>query len=284
MRDATKLTGGRGLWPALTVLVGLGAAAACGGGGGEAGAAEDTTSMADTASEAMAAAEEPAPSEADRSSSDSRSADSETSPPRRRTAPARTTPEPEPAPEPEPEPRMATLEPGVTFSATLNEELSTQTNQVGDTFTATVSGNVVRSGETVVPEGARLEGEVTAVQKSGKAGEAAVLKLNFSRVSFRDETYPVQLAITEANPEVKSRTTTGEAAGRIGIGAAAGAVLGRVIGGDAKGTLIGAAVGAAAGTAVVLTTQDADAVLPAGSPMTLRLEETLVVKLPPEGS
>lgn len=285
MRDAKTLTGARALWPALLVVAGLGAAA-CGGGGGEAGAAEDTASMADTASEETAAAEEPAAgprttsSGTQGTSTGTRSGGTETSRPRRQPAPEEETPEPEP----EPEPRMATLEPGVTFTATLNEELSTQTNEVGDTFTATLSGNVVRNGETVVPQGASLEGEVTAVQKSGKSGEAAVLKLNFSRISFRGETYPVQLAITEANPEVKSRTSTGEAAGRIGIGAAAGAILGRVIGGDAKGTLIGAAVGAAAGTAIVLTTQDADAVLPAGSPMTLRLEEALVVKLPPEGS
>lgn len=182
----------------------------------------------------------------------------------------------------EPAPRMVTVETGATLQATLDQELSTEKSRVGETFTATVTTPVVAGGELAVPEGATLEGEVTAVQKSGKSGQQAVLKLNFSRIEFRGETYPVAVEITQAEADTKSRTSTGEAAGRVGAGAAAGAILGRVLGGDTKGTLIGAAAGAAAGTAIVLASQDVDAVLPEGAPITLRVTEPLVVRAPEE--
>lgn len=180
--------------------------------------------------------------------------------------------------EPAPEPELVTVPAGTSFSAALGRELSTRSAAVGDTFSATLESGLRAGSETAVPPGAVLHGEVTAVQKSGGTGETAVLKLNFSRISFAGDGYPVAASIVEANPESKSRTTTGEAAGKIGGGAAAGAILGRIIGGDTKGTVIGAAVGAAAGTAVVLGTQDVDAVLPAGSTLELRLDEPLVVK------
>lgn len=184
-------------------------------------------------------------------------------------------------PEPEAEPELATVPSGTLFSVTLGRELSTESVAVGDTFTATLESGLEASGETVVPAGAVLHGEVTAVQKSGGAGQTAVLKLNYSRVAFGGASYPVAVTIVEANPESSERTTTGEAATRIGVGAAAGAVLGRIIGGDTEGAVIGGAVGAAAGSAIVLGTRDVDAVLPAGSPMELRLDEPLVVRAIP---
>ncbi len=59
--------------------------------------------------------------------------------------------------------------------------------------------------------------------------------------------------------------------------AAASAILGRIIGGDKTGTFIGAAVGAAVATAIVLETQDMDAVLPEGSHVTIRSHAPLEV-------
>lgn len=188
-------------------------------------------------------------------------------------------PEAEAVAEPEPEPELATVPSGTLFTVALGRQLSTESVAVGDTFTATLESGLDAGGETVVPAGAVLHGEVTAVQKSGGAGQTAVLKLNFSRVAFAGSSYPVAVTIVEANPETSERTTTGEAATRIGVGAAAGAVLGRIIGGDTEGAIIGGAVGAAAGSAIVLGTRDVDAVLPAGSPMELRLDEPLVVRV-----
>ncbi len=216
-----------------------------------------------------------------------------------RTPAARPTPPPPPAARPTPPPeRMASTElpsaeaegpaarfegrriaGGTIFDVTLNQELSTRTSQVGDLYSATLVHPLTDGRLVVVPAGATVLGHVTAVQKSGKHGQQAVLNLSINEVSFDGETYPLQASIVEANPETRSRSSTGEKAAKIGGAAVAGAILGRIIGGNATGTIIGTAVGGAAGTAIVLGTEDVDAVLPRGSRMTLRLDAPLEIQV-----
>jgi uncharacterized membrane protein len=185
---------------------------------------------------------------------------------------------PAPSADPGPQHRDMTVPGGSTMAVTLNQELSTKTSQVGDLFTTTVASPVMVDGQVAIPAGSQIRGRVTAVQKSGKPGEAAVLKIAFDEVTVDGDTYPVALTVSEATPTSKSRSSTGEKAGKIGIGALAGAVIGQVIGGDSKSTIIGAAVGAAAGSAIVLGSGDSDAVLAEGSPMTLTVDEPLTVR------
>jgi len=168
---------------------------------------------------------------------------------------------------------------GTTFDVTLNQELSTRTSQVGDLYSATLVHPLTDGRLVIVPAGATVLGQVTVVQKSGKHGQEAVLNLSINEVSFDGDTYPLQASIVEANPETRSRSSTGEKAAKIGGAAVAGAILGRIIGGNATGTIIGTAVGGAAGTAIVLGTEDVDAVLPHGSRMTLRLDAPLEIQV-----
>lgn len=192
--------------------------------------------------------------------------------------PRQQTPAAQPTPDPGPQYRDVTVPGGSTMAVTLNQELSTRTSQVGDVFTTTVASPVMVDGHVAIPAGSQIRGRVTAVQKSGKPGEAAVLKVAFDEVTVDGDTYPVALTVAEATPTSKSRSSTGEKAGKIGIGALAGAVIGQVIGGDTKSTVIGAAVGAAAGSAIVLGSGDSDAVLAEGSPMTLTVDAPLTVR------
>jgi len=168
---------------------------------------------------------------------------------------------------------------GTTFEVTLNQELSTRTSQIGDLYSATLAYPLTDGRLVIVPAGATVLGQVTVVQKSGKQGQEAVLTLAINEVSFDGETYPVQASIVEASPETRSRSSTGEKAAKIGGAAVAGAILGRIIGGNATGTIIGTAVGGAAGSAIVLGTEDVDAVLPRGSRMTLRLDAPLEIQV-----
>lgn len=191
--------------------------------------------------------------------------------------PAPQTPAPQPAPS-GPRYESVTVPSGTSFQVTLNQQLSTRDNQVGDIFTTTLSSPIMAGGAVAVPAGAVIRGEVTAVQKSGGAGQQAILKVAFDEISFGGDTYPIQLTITEANPTTKGRSSTGEKAVKIGGGAAAGAILGRVIGGDATGAIVGGILGGAAGTAIVLGTEDVDAVLEQGSSMTVQLDAPLVVQ------
>ncbi len=209
-----------------------------------------------------------------------------------RTPAARPTPPPPPSEQVAgPEPPSAEAEgPGVrvegrsiaggtTFDVTLNQELSTRTSQVGDLYSATLVHPLTDGRLVIVPPGATVLGQVTVVQKSGGQGQQAVLNLSINEVSFDGETYPLQASIVEANPETRSRSSTGAKAAKIGGAAVAGAILGGIIGGNATGAIIGTAVGGAAGTAIVLGTEDVDAVLPRGSRMTLRLDAPLEIQV-----
>lgn len=182
------------------------------------------------------------------------------------------------------DPETVSAPAGTEAVAQLNEELSTRSRAEGDTFTAEVAAAVTDSGETVIPAGAVVHGEVTGVQRADDSGRKGVLSLDIASVEIGDERHPLQARVVSATPEVRSETSTGEAAASVGGGAAAGAILGRVIGGDATGTAVGAAVGAAAGTGVVLATSDGYAVLPEGSNVRLELTERLTVPAAAVGS
>ncbi|HSJ13621.1 MAG TPA: hypothetical protein VK939_04345 [Longimicrobiales bacterium] len=201
--------------------------------------------------------------------------------PRPRTpAPARAQPEPEPEPvRREPLATTATAEVGTNFSITLHETISTETNRVGDAFTATVREAVLSSdGQVVVPAGAVVRGRLTQVDKSGNVGETAVIKIAFESVSFAGRSLPLDATVVRAEPQRRSRASTGEQAGKVAAGAAAGALLGRVLGKDTKSTIGGAVIGAAAGTAIAMGTADVDVVLPAGSEMVIRLDAPIEVR------
>ena len=184
----------------------------------------------------------------------------------------------QPAADPGPRYAERTVPVGASINVTLDQQLSTRTSAVGDLFTTTVASDVMDGGNVAIPAGSQIRGRVTAVQKSGKPGEAAVLKIAFDEVTVEGNTYPVQLTVAQANPTSESRSSTASKAGKIGIGAAAGAILGQVVGGSTESTLIGAAVGAAAGTAIVLGSADSDAVLAEGSPMVLTVDAPITVR------
>lgn len=182
---------------------------------------------------------------------------------------------------PEPQPRVvtATAPMGTSMTLRLNETLSTESNNVGDSFTATLQHDITdASGNVVVPAGATVRGRLTQVEKSGHVGATGIIKLAFEAVSFGGRSYPMDATVVRANPQRQSRTSTQDVATRVAAGAAAGAVLGRVLGKDTRSTLKGAAVGAAAGTAIAMGTADVDVVLPAGSEMLIRLDTPIEVR------
>lgn len=166
---------------------------------------------------------------------------------------------------------------GSTISLTLDQRLGTDESEAGDRFSATVSQQVRVADEVAIPAGSRLDGTVTAVQQQTDE-RPGVIKLAVESMTIGTRTYAISGEVSDVTPEVESSQSTGEAAAKVGVTTAAGAILGRVIGGNSTGTIIGAAVGAAAGTAIVLTTDDAEAVLPAGSPMQITLDAPLTVE------
>jgi hypothetical protein len=165
--------------------------------------------------------------------------------------------------------------PGTLIQIRLDQQLSPRDNKSGDAFTGDVVSPIEIDGRTAIPAKARVHGRVTAVERADDLQGATVLKLDFTSLEIENQPYALDASLTQAHPKVESKTGAGETAAKIGASAAGGAILGRILGGDAKSSALGAIAGAAAGTAIVLGTQDAYAVLPAGSVIELRTEEPL---------
>jgi hypothetical protein len=169
---------------------------------------------------------------------------------------------------------------GSTLSLRINEEISTRSARVGQSFSATLL-EPMRSadGSVVIPAGATVRGQVTRAHVSGNAGERAELAVSFTSVSHGGQTHALRGTVVSP-PHVRTvnRDTRAQTAAKVGGGAAAGAVVGRVIGRDTRSTVAGAAIGAAAGTAVAIGTASVDAVISPGTTATVRLDAPVQVR------
>jgi hypothetical protein len=149
----------------------------------------------------------------------------------------------------------------------LETTLSSDTAKIEDKVVARVSRDLTLGGRTASPSGARLEGNVTAVDRGGKFKERARLGIRFTTLVLGESMrVPIQ---TETIFRVGDSPAP-QATAKIGASAVVGSILGAVIGGK-KGAAIGSAAGAAGGTAAVAASGPRDVRLQPGTPLTVRL-------------
>ena len=79
--------------------------------------------------------------------------------------------------------------------------------------------------------------------------------------------------ISGVRTKLQGRGTDANDVAKVGAGTAAGAIVGRVLGGSTKGAIIGGIIGGAVGTQRAVETKDRDVVLPAGTAVTLTLDQ-----------
>jgi hypothetical protein len=172
-----------------------------------------------------------------------------------------------------------TLPVGATLTATLDQTLGTNVSKAGDSFTATVTSDLrAQDGSVVVPAGAKLEGRVTALDDSDNATDAALIRLAFDRIRINGQAYPFSAMVVQANAVHTSSQSSAERTRQIVIGGAVGAALGAILGDkDLDKIIIGGAIGAAAGSIISLGTE-VNATLPAGSAMTVRVNQAVALR------
>jgi hypothetical protein len=151
--------------------------------------------------------------------------------------------------------------------------LSSERARVEDQVVARVTRDVRVGDRVAIPAGAKAHGEVTVVERGGRLRDRAKLGVRFTSIVLADGT---RLPIETETIYREGDAPTGESAAKIGGGAIGGAILGGILGG-AKGAAIGGAVGAGGGTAAVLAGGRNAATLPAGSPVTVRVQEPVTV-------
>jgi hypothetical protein len=162
-----------------------------------------------------------------------------------------------------------TVEPGKDINVRITETINSKTASVGDPFSGVLtSALVTRSGEIVLPKGARVSGSVVSARGEGRFKGAGVLAIELREVGG----HPV--AATEY---VVSRKGKGKrSAALIGGGAGAGALIGGLAGGG-KGALLGGLIGGGAGPAGAGLTGNKPLIIPTESIVVFELSQPLSI-------
>lgn len=152
----------------------------------------------------------------------------------------------------------------------LQTPLNSATAKVEQRFEATTLVDVVMNTEIVIPAGTLVRGFVASVRPAGRVDRKGSLTLSFDEMVLTGQRPPLRASVVSAM-EGKMNDDTG----RIGTGAAVGGVLGGIMGG-LKGALAGILIGAG-GT--IAATDGANADLPLGTIVRIRLDQPLEITL-----
>jgi len=186
----------------------------------------------------------------------------------------------DPAPAPQAAPQMTrvsrpayglpaelTVKPGTYISVRINQALSTDHNQAGDPFTATLMQPLVVDGVVVAHRGQTVYGTVAEVQKQ-HSDKPSRLKLNLTSFTLADGTQVA--AQTQLVARQGGTTPAGVQAGTVAGTTVAGAAVGGVAAWG-TGAAIGAGAGAAAGIVGVLLTHNHPTVIYPETALTFQL-------------
>ena len=172
-----------------------------------------------------------------------------------------------------------TVPQGTEIRLTLNAPVSSSSSQAGDTFTARTTDPVVVGSRVAIPAGSVVHGQVSDVvpARKGLKEKEGSISLSFDKVvTPAGFSAPMSAGLASVAPKSTKKT-----AGIIGGSAAGGALLGKIIGGSTKDAAIGAVVGGAVGTGIAAGTRGKDVEIPAGSGLTITLDQPLVIAVKP---
>ncbi len=182
-------------------------------------------------------------------------------------------PAPVPSAPPPPPPRQVTLTAGTLIPVRTVEGLSSDRNQAGDGFTATLDAPLIVNGLVIAERGAHLEGKVVQADRAGRVKGVSDLSIELTQLTTSDG----QHVPIETERFIKhGPTSKGEDAAKIGGGAALGAIIGAVAGGGA-GAAIGTAVGGAAGAGTVMGTRGKAVAIAPETRISFRLKNTITL-------
>jgi hypothetical protein len=168
---------------------------------------------------------------------------------------------------------------GTDLYVQLDNRIGTRETRVDDVFSATVRHAVyAQNGARVVPAGAKVYGRVVALGGPAFSDDAAAIRLDFNRLVFGGRSYPFDATIAASDLEsIEPRRGFSE---RVILATTViGALLGAAFGdGEIEGILGGAALGALGGVVYTYARGGGEAILPAGTRMTLRTTRPVTLR------
>ncbi len=172
-----------------------------------------------------------------------------------------------------PQPRTATLAEGTVLRIRTTSELTTDSHQAGESFTATLEEPLVEGNWVIAPQGATVEGRIVEADEGGRVQGVARLAIALTHFHTADGQ---TIEISSNTFTVEADTTKRDDATKIGIGTGIGAAIGAIAGGR-RGAAIGAATGAGAGTGVVLATRGDAAVIGSETVLDFELQSPVTI-------
>jgi hypothetical protein len=170
-----------------------------------------------------------------------------------------------------PIPPMLNLPAGTLIQIRINNELSSEHNQAGDRFSASLEQPIIANGWVVARRGQLLTGRVVSVKKAGRISGTSQLGVEIVELTFVDgQILPVHTSLVQYSGGTTYGRDAGTVVGTTGLGA--------IIGGAAEGgggAAVGAGIGAGAGILAVLTTRGRPTILFPETMLTFRLEAPL---------
>ena len=166
---------------------------------------------------------------------------------------------------------VGTVASGTSMDLTSTERVCTNTNHVGDKFTATVNSAIAGSNGVTIPSGAKALIEVSQLKESGKTGDPIQMTFDVQSLTWGDKSYPIDATIDHVDVDKVRNASTKSDVAKVGGGAVIGGIIGQIIGHSTKSVVIGAATGAAAGTAVAMGTAGYDGCVPVGGNIKIHL-------------
>ena len=185
-------------------------------------------------------------------------------------APAANTTPSQPAPPP-----PVVIDAGTLLTVTIDQTVSSKTNNNGDPFAASLAAPISVGGVTVLPTGTRARGTVVQAASAGRVKGGAVLALTLDSLTVNGQPYSIQTSEFEETIKGRGKRTAIGAGG----GAAFGAIIGALAGGG-KGAAIGALAGGGAGTAGTAFTGKRDITIPAETRLHFKLTAPLTIQPP----
>ncbi|HYL35646.1 MAG TPA: hypothetical protein VEV17_07030 [Bryobacteraceae bacterium] len=187
--------------------------------------------------------------------------------------PAQDSAQPFAAAQPPSGPAGLTIPAGTWITIRVNEPLSSDHNQPGDAFVATLAQPLVVNGLLLARRGQTVTGMVTEAKKAGRASGLSRLGLELTEVGLADGN---QVQIKTQMMERHGDTSFGRDAVGIGATIGTGAAIGAAVNGGV-GAGVGAAAGVVASTIGVLLTRGKPTVVYPETPLTFRLEAPVTI-------
>ena len=153
-------------------------------------------------------------------------------------------PPPPPPPKAAPQGAAVTVPAGTMISVRLIDAIAVDAAKAGQTFRGSVDDPIMLGGNTVIPRGADVVLQATAVNQAGRFKGSDEISLKVNAISFAGKRFDVVTDAVTQKGGGEGKKTARRTLGVAGLGAAIGGIAG---GGD--GAAVGAAVGAGVGVA-----------------------------------